>query len=220
MTEELNKTITENGVISHSDGTRETENKHFRLINLPKLNFRVSSKGYEPIDETIEQNIKKIFELYCVEDHAKPQEIINALKSIDFHKEHKDIYQVLENFNLQCQIEGKESVTFPKFMNYLNEHLADYSNWQNCGNVFNSITDKDLLKSKGVNEITNESLFKVLEEIGIDDLSKDDITYIMNFVCNGQDPNITQDEFYYLMTKRPIEYDALVGITKSFKKEK
>ena len=217
MTEELNKTITENGVITHSDGTRETSKKHYRLIDIPQLNFRPSNKEYEPVSEEIEQNIKKVFELYSHDGHAKPQEIINALKSIDFHKNHKDIYQVLENFNLQCQIEGKEEVAFPKFMNYLNENLADYSTWPSCGKVFNSMTDKELEKNEGVTEITDESLFNVLKEIGLDNLTKDDITYILNFVSHGQDPNITQDEFYYLMTKRPIEYDALVNITKKFK---
>jgi len=40
----------------------------------------------------------------------------------------------------------------------------------------------------------------------------------MNLIASDNDPNITQDEFYYIMTKKPSEIDAITTVTKSFKK--
>lgn len=205
------------GVIHNEDGTRFTENKKLRLIKFPQISTLFKNREKEPIDDETEEEIKKIFDMFCVDDHAKPQAIEDALKSVNYHLEQPDIMRVIEDFNLDCQINGIESVTFPKFMNYLNEKLANFHSWPACGKVFHQIKDKELMEKEGISEITDKSLFEVVKEIGIDDLSLDDITYIMNLVSNGQDPNITQDEFYYLMSKRPIEYDALANITKSFK---
>jgi len=205
-----------NGVIHNLDGSRVTEKKKLRLISIPKLDYRVKPKELEGIDDKIEFQIKEVFDMFCENDYAKPESIRDGLKSVDFHLKNPEIYKVIEAFCLQCQLENFDVVTFPKFMNYMNDHLGDTTTWVACGKVFNNMKDQKLFETEQKSEITEDSLHKILESIG-EKLSLEDVSYLLNLVSDGLDPNIVQDEFYYLMNKRPIEYDALANITKGFK---
>lgn len=211
-------------IITNEDGSRETEKKHLRLIRLPKLNFKLKSNNskYEvevdKIRDDLEEKIFEVFEMFCVEkDKCKPIDIVNGLKKINFHIEHEDIMNIIESFNLMCEKEGTELVTFPKFMNYLNAKLSESTTWSECSSIFNEIKDENLYKDKSISEITPDSLFDTFKSVGIEDLSLKDIEYIMNMIADNKDPNIILDEFYYLMTKRPVEYDAVCNVTRSFK---
>lgn len=202
------------GVIYHPDGTRLTEKKNLRLIRLPKINFKETVFKGNRISDELEMEIKQIFDQFAEEDHAKPEAIVEGLKSVDYHLQNPEVFRIIEDFS---HAQGKDKqVTFPTFMNYLNDRLAEVNSWSACGKVFANIIDKDLLESEQKSEITEFSLHKVLENLG-EKLTIEDIKYMLDFVSDGKDPNIVQDEFYYLMTKRPIEYDALANITKSFK---
>lgn len=54
----------------------------------------------------------------------------------------------------------------------------------------------------------------MITEIG-DDLSLDDVKYMMKLISNPSDDiNINQDEFYYIMTKQPAEVDLITPVTK------
>lgn len=215
MTEtEEQKPIIESGVIVNPDGSRETEKKKLRLIQIPKINFEKDTEVNTRIEDDTEFQIKEIFDLFCDGEHADPNEIVEGLRSVDYNRKNPEVFRVIEDFANQFD-KGKK-VTFPMFMNYLNERLGEINTWNACGKVFNDITDKDLADREGKSEITEQSLHDVLDKLG-EKLSLDDVKYIMNFVADGKDPNIEQHEFYYLMTKRPIEYNALAGITKSFK---
>jgi Ca2+-binding EF-hand superfamily protein len=68
-----------------------------------------------------------------------------------------------------------------------------------------------------VKEITPESLHKILAELG-DKLSFEDVKYVLEKVSEpSTDINITSDEFYYIMTKKPAEVDLITPVTKSTK---
>lgn len=217
-------------VITNDDGSRETEKKHLRLIRLPKLNFKLknnnSNSKYEVevdrIRDDLEEKIMEVFNLMCSEnqnqkDKCKPVDIVNGLKKVNFHIEHPDIMNVIDQFYLNCEKEGVDFVTFPKFMNYLNEKLSESTTWKECSSIFNEIKDENLFKNKSISEITPESLHNTFQSVGIEDLTLKDIEYIMNMIADNKDPNITLDEFYYLMTKRPVEYDAVCNVTRTFK---
>lgn len=62
--------------------------------------------------------------------------------------------------------------------------------------------------------MTPENLHKLLSEIG-DDLSLADVTYMLERVSEpSNDINVTSDEFYYIMTKKPAEVDLITPVTK------
>ncbi len=183
------------GVIHFEDGHRETAHKKLRLITLPKVNFLAPSEKMV-IDDQIEEQIKEVFEKYCDGDHAKSADIVAGLKSINFHIDQPYIMRIIEDFHIISQKDGKDEVTFPKFMNYLNSRLSDYTQWNSCGNLFDNIKDNKLEEKTGLREITAESLLEAIKDSGVDNLSLDDIKYIMDYVSDGKDPNITQDEFY------------------------
>jgi Ca2+-binding EF-hand superfamily protein len=213
ITEESKPTI-ENGIIYYPDGSRETEKKKLRLIQLSKINFSDDEKLNIRIDDKLEYEIREIFELFTDQGgYANPSDIVEGLRSVSYNRKNPEVFRIIEDFSHQYE---KKQVTFPMFINNLNERLGKIRSWNSCGKVFNNIIDKDLFNNEGKTEITEQSLQKVLEHLG-EKLTIDDVKYIMNFVADGKDPNIVQDEFYYLMTKKPIEYHALAGITKSFK---
>jgi hypothetical protein len=48
-----------------------------------------------------------------------------------------------------------------------------------------------------------------------DEISLEDIKYILQRISDpSTDINITNDEFYYIMTKKPAEVDLITPITK------
>ena len=86
------------------------------------------------------------------------------------------------------------------YMEYLHCLGFDYAK-ENTIEVGKGIFDS--LKDPKVGEITPEILAKIAAEIG-DELNEQDLKKILQTI-SGSSPsiNITQDEFYYIMTKKP-----------------
>lgn len=136
--------------------------------------------------------------------------IIISFCIIDFHKENPKIYKLIEELCLQYDMD-ETPITFEEFLDFLNEKLGDNASRIGINNVFLKLMDPE------VNEITAEALHKVIEELG-DELSLDDIKYILEKVSEpSTDINITSDEFYYIMTKKPADVDLITPVTKSTK---
>lgn len=56
---------------------------------------------------------------------------------------------------------------------------------------------------------------KIIEEAG-DELSLDDIKYMLKRISDpSTDININSEEFYYLMTKKPAEFELINPVTKT-----
>ena len=73
----------------------------------------------------------------------------------------------------------------------------------------------DEIADKKKDAITPETLHQVIEELG-DELSKEDVKYIMETIAEpSQDYNITLDELFYIMTKRPEDVVRITKVTKS-----
>jgi len=61
-------------------------------------------------------------------------------------------------------------------------------------------------------------MHKVVQELG-DNLSKEDVEYMLKKIAEPSiDFNITEDEFYYIMTRKPEEIELITHITKKMKK--
>ena len=103
-------------------------------------------------------------------------------------------------------------ITFEYFIKFLNDRLGDNTSRFGINNVFAKLMDSDL------KEITPESLHKLVSELG-DKLSLDDVKYVLTKLSEPlNDINITSDEFYYIMTKKPAEVDLITPVTKTTKK--
>ena len=88
-------------------------------------------------------------------------------------------------------------MTSEHILNYITEKLGDNKTRKGLNNIFDS------LKDPKVGEITPEVLAKIAAEVG-DELNEQDLKKILQTI-SGPSPsiNINQDEFYYIMTKKP-----------------
>ncbi len=61
-------------------------------------------------------------------------------------------------------------------------------------------------------------MHEVVQEVG-DNLSYEDVEYMLKRIAEpSEDLNITEDEFYYMMTRRPEEIELIGTITRQMKK--
>jgi Ca2+-binding EF-hand superfamily protein len=102
------------------------------------------------------------------------------------------------------------AISFNQFIDFLNENLGDNTSRAGVNHVFEKLADRKM------GEITPESLHKIIAEIEADSkLSLKDIKYMMQRISEpSKDVNITSDEFYYIMTKRPMDVDLITPVTK------
>ncbi len=93
----------------------------------------------------------------------------------------------------------------------MNDRLGDNTSRTGVNKLFSVLADPK------VNEITPETLHKMIEEIG-DSLSVEDVKYMLEVISHpSNDINITSDELYYIMTKKPSDVDLITPVTKSTK---
>ena len=97
---------------------------------------------------------------------------------------------------LEYDLQGKE-MTSEQILKFITEKLGDNKTRKGLNTIFDS------LKDQKVGEITPEVLAKIAAEVG-DELNEQDLKKILQTI-SGPSPsiNINQDEFYYIMTKKP-----------------
>jgi hypothetical protein len=89
--------------------------------------------------------------------------------------------------------------------------LGDNTTREGINKLFWKLADEKLA------EITPQGLHAVIQELG-DNLSLEDVTYILEKISEpSTDINITSDELYYIMTKKPADVDLFTPITKQAK---
>ena len=109
---------------------------------------------------------------------------------------------------LEYDLKGKDMNT-DQILKYITTNLADNKTRKGLNAVFDSIKDKR------TGEITPKELAKISEEIG-EPLSNEDFTFILQTISGPTSSiNINQDEFYYIMTKKPDEALKITMATKS-----
>ena len=97
---------------------------------------------------------------------------------------------------LDYDLQGKD-MTSEQILNYITENLEDNKTRKGLNNILESLKDKKL------GEITTKELAKIAEEIG-DDLNEEYLTTIIKTISElSANINIKQNEFFYIMTKKP-----------------
>ena len=169
-------------------------------IKFPKLDW--SSKAEElknappELSEEVYKVLKEDLDAITKKKSINPHEIQNGLRDINFHKEYPDIYKIIDDMCLEYDLQGKE-MTSDQILNFITEKMGDNKTRKGLNNIFDS------LKDQKTGEITPEVLAKIAAEVG-DELSEADLKKILQTI-SGPSPsiNINQDEFYYIMTKKP-----------------
>ena len=169
-------------------------------IKFPKLDWSEKADEFEnsppEISEEVYKALKEDLDAITKKKAINPHEIQKGLREINFHKKLPDIYKIIDDMCLEYDLQGKE-MTSDEILSYITEKLSDNRTRKGLNNIFDS------LKDQKVGEITPEVLAKIAAEVG-DELTEDDMKKILQTI-SGPSPsiNINQDEFYYIMTKKP-----------------
>ena len=185
----------------------------YRKINFPKIDWSEDPE-YEPepkLSEDIYKALREDLDMITNKRAINPHEIQEGLRSIEFHKDQPEIYKIIEEMCLEYDIKGRDMTT-DQILNYIISNLADNKTRKGLNAVFDSIKDKK------TGEITPKELARLSEEIE-EPMNVKDFQFILNYISgpNSSSININQDEFYYIMTKKPEEALKITMATKSSK---
>lgn len=181
----------------------------YRRIKMPKQDWSIpfdSVKEVKLSDEIVEEITKCAMEF---EKNGKldPKLVRDGLRYINFHKEHPEIFKIIEDLCLECDLKDRK-INTDDFMDYINDHMADNNTKKGLNRIFESIADKK------VGEITPENLSPVFAK----DLSDDDIKYLLEVISDpSKEINIDPNEFYYIMTQKPGDVVNIITATKGTK---
>ena len=181
----------------------------YRKINFPKIDWNERDEDVEPeLSEEIIQNLEEDLNTITNRKSINPHEIKEGLRSINFHKEQPELYKMIEEMCLEYDLKGKDMNT-DQILRYITSNLADNKTRKGLNALFDSIKDRR------TGEITPKELAQISEETG-EPMSDQDFTYILKTISGPTSSiNINQDEFYYIMTKKPEEALKITMATKS-----
>ena len=180
-------------------------------IKFPKLDWSSKADELENSEPELSDEVYKVLkedlDAITKQKAINPHEIQNGLRGINFHKEYPDIYKIIDDMCLEYDLQGKE-MTSDQILNFITEKMGDNKTRKGLNNIFDS------LKDQKTGEITPEVLAKIAAEVG-DELNEQDLKKILQTI-SGPSPsiNINQDEFYYIMTKKPEDAFKINMVTK------
>ena len=180
-------------------------------IKFPKLDWSSKADELENSEPELSDEVYKVLkedlDAITKQKAINPHEIQNGLRGINFHKEYPDIYKIIDDMCLEYDLQGKE-MTSDQILNFITEKMGDNKTRKGLNNIFDS------LKDQKTGEITPEVLAKIAAEVG-DELNEQDLKKILQTI-SGPSPsiNINQDEFYYIMTKKPEDAFKITMATK------
>jgi len=169
-------------------------------IKFPKLDWSSKADELENSEPELSDEVYKVLkedlDAITKQKAINPHEIQNGLRGINFHKEYPDIYKIIDDMCLEYDLQGKE-MTSDQILNFITEKMGDNKTRKGLNNIFDS------LKDQKTGEITPEVLAKIAAEVG-DELNEQDLKKILQTISGPSSSiNINQDEFYYIMTKKP-----------------
>jgi hypothetical protein len=180
----------------------------YRKILISKIDWSTDEIGTPILLEEIERELRNSLNNISEGKKINPHIIQSGLRSINFHKEHPEIYKIIEDLCLDYDIKGNELSTDDIIL-YINIHLGDNKTRNGTNIIFEN------LKDEKVNKITPESLQNIIEEIG-EKMNFDDIKFLMQSIAEpSNDININSEETYYIMTKKPADVVKITELTKN-----
>ena len=184
----------------------------YRKINFPKIDWSEDPENVPTpeLSRDIYKSLKEDLDTITNKRAINPHQIQDGLRSINFHKEQPDLYKIIEEMCLEYDLKGRDMTT-DQILKYIVSNLSDNKSRKGLNVVFDSIKDKK------TGEITSRELAKLSEEIE-QPMSERDFQFILKYISGPTSSyNINQDEFYYIMTKKPEEALKITMATKSSK---
>ncbi len=184
----------------------------YRKINFPKIDWSEDPENVPTpeLSRDIYKSLKEDLDTITNKRAINPHQIQDGLRSINFHKEQPDLYKIIEEMCLEYDLKGRDMTT-DQILNYIVRTLSDNKSRKGLNVVFDSIKDRK------TGEITPRELAKLSAEIE-EPLNEKDFQFILKYISGpNASININQDEFYYIMTKKPEEALKITMATKSSK---
>jgi Ca2+-binding EF-hand superfamily protein len=180
----------------------------YRKIAISKIDWSNDEIETPILLKEIETELREALNNISEGKKINPHLIQSGLRSINFHKEHPEIYKVIEDLCLDYDIKGNDLST-DDIISYINSHLGENKTRNGTNVIFEN------LKDEKIGKISPESLHHIIEEIG-DKMDIDDVKYLMQTIAEpSNDINITSEETYYIMTKKPADVVKITSLTKN-----
>ena len=180
----------------------------YRKIQISKIDWSNDEIETPILLKEIETELREALNNISEGKKINPHLIQNGLRSINFHKEHPEIYKVIEDLCLDYDIKGNDLST-DDIISYINSHLGENKTRNGTNVIFEN------LKDEKIGKISPESLHHIIEEIG-DKMDIDDVKYLMQTIAEpSNDINISSEETYYIMTKKPADVVKITSLTKN-----
>jgi len=180
----------------------------YRKIQISKIDWSNDEIETPILLKEIETELREALNNISEGKKINPHLIQNGLRSINFHKEHPEIYKVIEDLCLDYDIKGNDLST-DDIISYINSHLGENKTRNGTNVIFEN------LKDEKIGKISPESLHQIIEEIG-DKMNIDDVKYLMQTIAEpSNDINISSEETYYIMTKKPADVVKITSLTKN-----
>ena len=180
----------------------------YRKIQISKIDWSNDEIETPILLKEIETELREALNNISEGKKINPHLIQNGLRSINFHKEHPEIYKVIEDLCLDYDIKGNDLST-DDIISYINSHLGENKTRNGTNVIFEN------LKDEKIGKISPESLHQIIEEIG-DKMNIDDVKYLMQTIAEpSNDINISSEETYYIMTKKPADVVKITSFTKN-----
>ena len=180
----------------------------YRKIAISKIDWSNDEIETPILLKEIETELREALNNISEGKKINPHLIQSGLRSINFHKEHPEIYKVIEDLCLDYDIKGNDLST-DDIISYINSHLGENKTRNGTNVIFEN------LKDEKIGKISPESLHHIIEEIG-DKMNVDDVKYLMQTIAEpSNDINITSEETYYIMTKKPADVVKITSLTKN-----
>ena len=180
----------------------------YRKIAISKIDWSNDEIETPILLNEIETELREALNNISEGKKINPHLIQNGLRSINFHKEHPEIYKVIEDLCLDYDIKGNDLST-DDIISYINSHLGENKTRNGTNVIFEN------LKDEKIGKISPESLHHIIEEIG-DKMNVDDVKYLMQTIAEpSNDINISSEETYYIMTKKPADVVKITSLTKN-----
>ena len=180
----------------------------YRKIAISKIDWSNDEIETPILLKEIETELREALNNISEGKKINPHLIQNGLRSINFHKEHPEIYKVIEDLCLDYDIKGNDLST-DDIISYINSHLGENKTRNGTNVIFEN------LKDEKIGKISPESLHHIIEEIG-DKMNIDDVKYLMQTIAEpSNDINISSEETYYIMTKKPADVVKITSLTKN-----
>ena len=146
-------------------------------------------------EEEIEE-IREAFNLFDTDGSGTidPKELKAAMQSLGFEAKNQTIYQMIGDIDK----DNDGSIDFEEFLDMMTAKMSDKDTREDIQKVFNLFDDDQ------TGRITLRNLKRVAKELG-ETMSDAELMEMIERADTDQDGEISPDEFYGIMTKRPSQ---------------